>query len=78
MKDNFIPFGPITTPVLFMIFNRPDTTEKVFNAIRQAKPKRLFIVADGPREGKEGKIEKCQKARKIIIENAKRFSIIFI
>lgn len=28
----------LKTPVAFIIFNRPDTTENVFNAIRQAKP----------------------------------------
>ena len=65
MKDNFIPPGPLITPVLFMIFNRPDTTQKVFNAIRQAKPTQLFIAADGPHTDIEGEIEKCQKARQI-------------
>ncbi len=35
--------------VLFVIFNRPGTTQKVFDAIRAAKPKRLYIAADGPR-----------------------------
>jgi len=66
MKDNFIPPCPLITPVLFMIFNRPDTTQKVFNAIRQAKPKQLFIAADGPKEGTEGEKEKCEQARKVI------------
>jgi len=42
---------PLTTPILFLIFNRPDITEKVFNAIRQAKPSRLYVAADGPRDG---------------------------
>jgi hypothetical protein len=65
MEDKFIPPSPLTTPVLFLIFNRPDTTQKVFNAIRQAKPKQLFVAADGPRPDKEGEIEKCQKARQI-------------
>ena len=65
MKDNFIPPGPLTTPVLFLIFNRPDNTQKVFNTIRQAKPRQLFVAADGPRPDKEGEIEKCQKAREI-------------
>ncbi|MGL5804885.1 MAG: glycosyltransferase family 2 protein, partial [Xenococcaceae cyanobacterium] len=37
------------TPVIFLIFNRPDTTKKVFEAIRHAKPKKLLVVADGPR-----------------------------
>lgn len=65
MKDKFVPPSPLTTPVLFLIFNRPDKTQKVFNAIRQAKPKQLFIAADGPRPDREGEIEKYQKARQI-------------
>lgn len=39
----------LTTPVAFLIFNRPDTTARVFEAIRQAKPPKLLVVADGPR-----------------------------
>jgi len=66
MKDNFVPPGPLITPVLFLIFNRPDTTQKVFNAIKQAKPRQLFVSADGPRENKEDEKEKCKQARKII------------
>lgn len=54
------------TPILFIIFNRPDTTEKVFEAIRNAKPKRLFVAADGPRENKNGEKERCEETRKII------------
>jgi len=65
MKDKFVPPSPLTTPVLFLIFNRPDTTQKVFNAIRQAKPKQLFVAADGPRPDREGEKEKCQRARQI-------------
>ena len=40
----------LTTPVLFLIFNRPDITKKAFNEIRKAKPQKLFLAADGPRE----------------------------
>lgn len=54
----------LLTPVVLLIFNRPDLTEIVFEAIRQAKPKKLLIVADGPRFPDE--IEKCQKARSIV------------
>ena len=56
----------LTTPILFIIFNRPDTTQRVFNEIRKAKPTRLFIVADGPRENIPGETEKCQEVRNII------------
>ena len=56
----------LETPILFVIFNRPDTTEKVFNEIKKIKPKKLFVSADGPRENKPGEKEKCLAARKII------------
>jgi hypothetical protein len=55
-----------STPVALLIFNRPDTTEKVFEAIRQAKPSKLLVVADGPRASKPGEADKCAAARAII------------
>ena len=54
------------TPILFIIINRPDTAEKVFNEIKKIKPKKLFVSADGPRENKPGEKEKCLATRKII------------
>lgn len=54
------------TPVAFIIFNRPDTTAIVFESIRQAKPLKLLVVADGARQGKVGEAEKCAAARAII------------
>ena len=50
-------------PVLFFIFNRPQTTKKVFACIREARPSQLFIVADGPRAGRTDDNEKCERAR---------------
>lgn len=54
------------TPILFLIFNRPDTSEKVFEIIRKIKPQKLFVSADGPRVHKAGEKEKCEETRKII------------
>jgi hypothetical protein len=54
------------TPILLLIFNRPETTEKVFNAIRNQKPKYLFIAADGPRQNNEADIDLCKRAREIV------------
>jgi hypothetical protein len=56
------------TPILFLIFNRPDTTAIVFDKIKQQKPSRLYIAADGAREGKEGEKQKCEAARQIVLE----------
>ena len=49
--------------VLFIIFNRPSTTQKVFTAIAEAKPSRLYIAADAPRIGNHEDIRKCEQAR---------------
>jgi hypothetical protein len=54
------------TPVALMIFNRPDRTYEVFEAIRQAKPPKLLVVADGPRPDRPEDIAKCAAARAII------------
>ena len=54
------------TPVAFIIFNRPDTTARVFEAIRQAKPPLLLVIADGARTSKLGEAEKCAATRAII------------
>lgn len=56
----------LNTPVVFLIFNRPETTARVFSEIREAKPKKLFVVADGPRKNKSNEEEKCKAAREII------------
>lgn len=56
----------LKTPVVLIIFNRPDTTEKVFEVIRQVKPSKLFVIADGPRLDRAGEVEKCAAARAII------------
>ncbi|MBW4537594.1 MAG: glycosyltransferase family 2 protein [Myxacorys chilensis ATA2-1-KO14] len=56
----------MNTPIVFIIFKRPDTTKRVFEAIRQAKPSTLFVIADGPRGDREGEVEKCAAARAIV------------
>jgi len=53
-------------PVLFLIFNRPDTTLEVFNAIKKVKPTRLYVAADGPRLNKPGEYEICEATRSVV------------
>ena len=65
----FIPPHPLNTAVLFLVFNRLDTTEQVFEAIRQAKPPRLYVAADGARANKDGESEKVQAVRDYIMQN---------
>jgi hypothetical protein len=59
-------YSELTTPVAFLIFNRPDTTARVFETIQRAKPSTLLIVADGPRTDRPGEAERCVAARAIV------------
>lgn len=54
-----------TPPILLVIFNRPDTTAKVFASIRQAKPPKLYIASDGPRPSSDADITAVLKSRQI-------------
>lgn len=56
----------LSTPVLFIIFNRPETTQLVFDAIRKVKPPRLYVAADGPRPNVPTDKVRCEAARKIV------------
>lgn len=55
----------MNTPILFLIFNRSDTTAQVFSAIREARPTKLYVAADGPRAGRQGEDEQCRITREI-------------
>lgn len=65
MTETFTPSSPLNAAVLFLVFNRPDTTAQVFRAIRQTHPLRLYVAADGAREGREGEAERVAKVREI-------------
>lgn len=56
----------VNKPVAFLVFNRPETTSRVFEAIRQARPPKLLVVADGPRADKSGEAERCAAVRAIV------------
>lgn len=52
--------------VLFVIFKRVDTTQMVFSRIREARPPKLYIAADGPRPERVGEAEQCNATRKVV------------
>jgi hypothetical protein len=57
------------TPVLFLTFNRLDTTKQVFSVIRQIKPKYFYIASDGPRADHEGEKAKVEAVRRYMLDN---------
>ena len=51
--------------VLMLVFNRPDVTEQVFQAVRNARPPRLYVAADGPRPGRPQDEETTARVREV-------------
>lgn len=51
--------------VALIIFNRPQHTEQVFSRIAAARPEKLFVIADGAREGVPGEAAKVAAARAV-------------
>lgn len=57
---------PIKSAVLLLVFNRPETTAQVLAAIRQARPSRLYVAADGARLHRQGEAEKVARVKAMI------------
>jgi hypothetical protein len=55
-------------PILFQIFNRIDTSLKVFQEIKKIKPQNLYIVQDGARKDKLSEEDDCLYVRSKILE----------
>lgn len=53
-------------PILLCVFNRPELTTQVFEAIARQKPKRLLIAGDGPRVNRSDDQELVDQTRKVI------------
>jgi hypothetical protein len=50
--------------IIFIVFNRPIQTGRVFEAIRSVRPAHLYVAADGPRQ-LAGDVERCEQVRRI-------------
>src|SRR5947209_1043797 len=55
---------PLETPVALFLFNRPQLTAGVFGEIARQRPRRLFLVADGPRHDADRPL--CDAARAVV------------
>ena len=54
------------SPVALFMFRRPETTARVLDAIREARPPLLMVVADGPRPDRPDDAPACAAARALI------------
>lgn len=54
------------TPVALAVFNRPAETARVVEALRAARPERVFVIADGPRADHPEDAELVERTRAAI------------
>lgn len=55
-------------PVVLLGYRRPEHTQRVFDAIRAAKPRDLFLIMDGPKPGDSIDEELVQQTRAVVEE----------
>ena len=53
-------------PILLIVFNRTDTTERLLQALAEIRPARIFVSADGARTNRAGEAELCEQVRALI------------
>lgn len=56
----------LSTPVVLIVFNRPDVTRRNLDVLRQVQPRQLFVVADGPRPGRAEEDARCREVRNLV------------
>ena len=54
------------TPILYLVFNRPEETNKSFEVFKKLKPAKLYISADGPRKNRADDIASTEKVKNIV------------
>ena len=55
----------IDIPVYLNFFNRPETFKYVFDAVKKARPSKLFLSCDGARKDNQNDMENITKCQKI-------------
>ena len=64
------------TPLLILLFNRPEETSILFNKLKEIRPKRIYINQDGPRINNLNDKHLCEQVRKIVYEKKWDYEII--
>jgi hypothetical protein len=57
----------LNTPVVFIVFNRPDVTRQVLTVLEDLQPAQLFVIADGPRPDRPSDQAACSVVRDLIV-----------
>jgi glycosyltransferase involved in cell wall biosynthesis len=56
----------IVTPVVLCVYNRPEKTQRVLDALKVAKPRHVLVIADGPKKDDATDSRLCKEVLQII------------
>ncbi|MDO7852499.1 nucleotide-diphospho-sugar transferase [Hymenobacter convexus] len=62
------------TPVLFLVFNRPDATARVLERLMVAGVRRLYVAADGARPDHPTDEARCAQVRAVVMQTTARWN----
>ena len=68
----------LSSPVVLMVFNRPEKTKRVLDEVVRARPSKLYVVADGPRLGNYSDAELVASTRGIISRQTSELDVVEI
>lgn len=66
LLDSRLRTTMLSTPIVLIIFNRPELTKKVVDTILKAEPTQLYVIADGPRGNSPVEETLCNQARAVV------------
>ena len=56
----------VRSPILLIVYNRPEKTAQVLEQLQKVRPSVLYVVADGAAENSVEDLEKCRRVRALI------------
>ncbi|MGH8017636.1 MAG: hypothetical protein ACREIA_04995, partial [Opitutaceae bacterium] len=59
-------FDKMQTAVALILFNRPQTAARALELIAAGRPRKLFVIADGPRPDRPEDVALCVAARRVV------------
>ncbi len=62
----WVPGVSTDVPVLLLAFNRPDAAQENLRRILKARPPRVYVAVDGPRDGVPADVGACAEVRRRI------------
>lgn len=55
----------LDVPVALIVYRRPELTSRILERISAVRPKKLFVIADGPRANIRGELERVRRTREM-------------